>query len=502
MILLALVLLPLLGAILSVSLSGARARRSVGRAAALAEFVLILAAAIRGPGALSDMSWDWASFAGWSLVLTRHPMGLLFGLASAGAYLTVLLDDRSMRHMGDSVLLLSLSGAMTACLAGAWSTALVGWIVAWAPLLVVVGFGPDAGARAAARRAAGYGALAFGFVVGADLLAGSGRGHAGLSSVLLLAGLAISAGLFPVHGWLSRAMVRVEPVAGGLVGTLASKLLLLHWIRMTWDAPLGPKAVHWMQLVAVVTVAHAALVGWTYRKDLRAVFAPLTSSVNALVILAALTGTKAGLVGAVFLASGQVVAMSGLWSCLAATKRRVGGAVVTAWFLLGLPGSAAFVGVLGVLVGLVQATPLPTFGLFSGHSSLLHARLTAVGVLVGYLVVLGAVAQALYYVFYETARPGGGEKPVRGAQGGVPGDGAVPGWFVALCVGLILGLVPKVWSGRIAPTQSAKEPDSHVVEQAVGPVHRSGSLPVFAARLHGGAQGRPGPLPGPGREDR
>ncbi len=454
MILLSLVLLPLVGSGIWSALPDGTARWSLSRAVALGEFVLALASAIRGESFLTGVSWGWADFAGWSLVLTGHASGVIFAMALSGAYLSALLDGKVSRSGWDGVLLFSMSGAMIASLAGSWSTALVGWFLAWGPLLAVVGLGPDPAARAAARRAARYGALAFGFILAADILAGSGRPHSALASALLLVGLALSSGLFPVHGWLSQLTSKTDPLFGGLAGTLGSKLLVIHWLRQAMQSPPGPVETHWLQGLALLTIVHAALVGWTFRRDVRASFAPVTAAVNALVILGGLSGTKAGFVGSVLLASGQVVAAAGLWSCLRREHGESMGVLSTGWFLLGLPGSAAFVGFLGVLTGLFRARSLPAFGFFDGHSHILHARLTAVGALVGYILVLAAMGHALYHRFYESLPPGG-MSPAIGARTGRQG-GTLPGWFVAVVVGLLLGLVPAVWSKRLAPLPRQK----------------------------------------------
>ena len=193
-----------------------------------------------------------------------------------------------------------------------------------------------------------------------------------------LAGFALKAPIWPLHGWLPT--VQAATPRSGALDAAALALKLGPYALLRFALPMCPLAIsqhgNLLALLAVVGILYAALVGWVQRDAKRVLAHASVSHMGfALLGLFALDADRAGASGAMLYVTGYAAAAAGLFLCVGLIQertgsrdlRRVGGLVsvtpVLSAFLVffvmasvGLPGLSGFVGEFMALLGAFNST--------------------------------------------------------------------------------------------------------------------------------------------------
>lgn len=194
------------------------------------------------------------------------------------------------------------------------------------------------------------------------------------TQLLIFAGLFIGFGVkmpvFPLHGWLPLAHVEAPSPVSILLSGVLLKMGAYGLIRATETLPAALLATQdWLALLACVSLLYGGILAWR-QQDLKAMVAYSSISHMGIVLLGIATLNVTGLTGAVMqmvahgLTAGMLFLLVGLLyqrthsRDLADYGSLLGRAPRFAFFMafallaaIGLPGSAAFIAELHVLVG-------------------------------------------------------------------------------------------------------------------------------------------------------
>ena len=239
-----------------------------------------------------------------------------------------------------------------------------------------------------------------------------------------LAGFALKAPIWPLHGWLPT--VQAATPRSGALDAAALALKLGPYALLRFALPMCPLAIsqhgNLLALLAVVGILYAALVGWVQRDAKRVLAHASVSHMGfALLGLFALDADRAGASGAMLYVTGYAAAAAGLFLCVGLVQertgsrdlRRVGGLVsatpVLSAFLvffvmasIGLPGLSGFVGEFMALLGAFNSTA------GAGGIAWPFAALAALGVVLAAMYLLRLVAKLC---FGELELPEGVARP-------------------------------------------------------------------------------------------
>ena len=263
-----------------------------------------------------------------------------------------------------------------------------------------------------------------------------------LPAMLILAGIAVRLPVFPLHGWLPRAMASAPiPVSVAIVAAMSASAayavmripLYLFPDGMATAAPL-------LGALAAVGAVYGAIVA-TRESDLRRILAFAGIAQANLVALGIFTGTDTSLRGALFTSLSGGLGITAALVLVGAVARRTssfslaraGGLAATApglaacfgiavFALVGLPGTSGFVGMLLTLTGAYERLPAST-----AFASL------------AWIIAAVAALGALRRVFHGPPLARGVD--LRAIEGLV----VIP----LLVVAIVLGVVPRVLNDRL-----------------------------------------------------
>jgi multicomponent Na+:H+ antiporter subunit D len=339
------VVLPLAAA-LGALLAGGRPRLSralalLGAASQLAAAVMLLSIVSGGTVLATDLgAWPHP----FAIRFSVDRLSAVFLLLSGGLGLAVLASHRSGagNHRDHPLLLGLLAGS-----GGAFATADLFNLYVWLELLLICALGllVRSGGRDGLAAAFRYLALnLFGTLVlllGVALVYGR-TGHLAFSAIaevlrslpareaaalplLLLAGLLVKAGAFPVFQWLPAAYPSLPPAVAALFSGLVGKVGIYAILRLGSGvfAPLAAEAAEVLGWIAVLTmVAGVAGAGWHF--DLRRILAWHSMSQIGYVLLGIATGTPEGLAAALVFTFHHALVKADLFLVVAATESAAG----------------------------------------------------------------------------------------------------------------------------------------------------------------------------------
>lgn len=284
-----------------------------------------------------------------------------------------------------------------------------------------------------------------------------------------LAGFALKAPIWPLHGWLPT--VQAATPRSGALDVAALALKLGPYALLRFALPMCPVAIsthgNLLAFFAVVGVLYAALVGWVQRDAKRVLAHASVSHMGfALLGLFALDADRAGAAGAMLYITGYAAAAAGLFLCIGLIQertgsrdlRRVGGLVsatpVLSAFLLffvmasvGLPGLSGFVGEFMALLGAFQSVE------GAGGIAWPFAALAALGVVLAAMYLLRLVAKLC---FGELKLPEGVARPADL----LPREVAMLAPLAFLCV--FLGFFPQAFLAKSEAAIAAFVPATRV----------------------------------------
>jgi multicomponent Na+:H+ antiporter subunit D len=197
-------------------------------------------------------------------------------------------------------------------------------------------------------------------------------------TTFMFIGFGIKMALFPLHGWLPGAYTRAPDAISPLLAALMTKVALYGWVRiMFWVLGAGAEIgqVHLLTLLGALG-EFAAVVGALLalsQEDVKRMFAYGGISHVGLILIGVSQGNQTGFAGSLFYLINDAVMQAGLFfiagaaihqhgarvvsdmSSLRRSPWLVGGIIVLAMSMIGIPPTGGFFGKWHIVMGAIEA---------------------------------------------------------------------------------------------------------------------------------------------------